>query len=245
MSTDPSSTGPWWPHLLTAVAAMGLGAVLLFGAGPETAEPPHDNTNAPVAQQTSAPAPSPPAPSSSPAPPARPSTARTPAPVPSVTSTSAERSQQIRVEQEALDKAVLGLSDQQRRAAQDVAEDFIETAYARAWDTDRAQWAKELGQMASAEVVQELNSDRDWESQQRAAFVEARAVTRVRASDVQAQNINGDLVEVAVDFSTQTESDDPWVAVAPAQRAETVVVELSGSEPQVVERFSMDPAGGL
>ncbi|MFI5825457.1 hypothetical protein ACIA8I_41385 [Streptomyces rishiriensis] len=245
MSTHHSTPRPWWPYLLAALAAVGIGAFLLFGARQEVTPSHQSRSEASVAQQTRAPAPSPHASSSSPAFSARPVAASTPAPAPSVKSTSAERSQQIRVEQQAIDKAVSGLSDQQRGAAQDVAEDFIETAYGRAWDTDQVQWAKELGQLASAEVVQELNSDRDWESQQRAAFVEARAVTRVRVSDAQAQNISGDLVEVAVDFSTQTESDDPWVAVAPAQRSETVVVEISGPEPQVVERFSMDPAGGL
>ena len=161
------------------------------------------------------------------------------------TSTSSARAEQTRIEQQAVQEAAAGLSAQEREQAEETASAFISDAYARSWKSSRDQWAQQLAASADAAVVEDLNTDQRWESQSWAAFVEAEATTKVRVGSVQAQNVGPRGVEVAVDYTVETDSSDPWVASLPLEQTETVVVDLRRSPAKVVDRFSMVTAGGL
>ena len=237
----------WWPYALGAVLAAAVATALLFGS---TGQEPETRTVPPASAPASVPAMS--SPSSAPAASTQ-STPRTDgspaaagsASVSSATSTSSARAEQSRIEQQAVQEAVAGLSAQEREQAEETASAFISDAYARSWKSSRDQWAQQLAASADAAVVEDLNTDQHWESQSWAAFVEAEATTKVRVGSVQVQNVGPRGVEVAVDYTVETDSSDPWVASLPLEQTETVVVDLRRSPAKVVDRFSMVTAGGL
>lgn len=235
---------PWWPFAVGAVVAAAVAAVLLFGSGsePPAVKSPPSSPGAVTAPAASPSDPVPMASVTSAPPTAESSSAAVSA---SATSTSSVRADQVRIEQRAVEEAVAGLSLQERERAEEVARTFISDTYARSWKTSRDQWAQQLAKSADTPVVDDLNSDRDWESQSWTAFVEAEATTRVRVGSVQAQNVGLHGVEVAVAYTVETDSSDPWVASPPIEQTETVVVDLEQSPAKVVDRFSMDTAGGL
>lgn len=241
--SETASTGRIWPLMIAALAALGAGILLLLGGGDDDsaqAERPMSN-NEPVAAPTT-PHPSPSSESSQPA---SESVSPRNSAEPTLTEApdSEERLKQEKIEQEAVEEAVAGLSDSQRMAAEKTAMEFVSTAYARSWDLDRSEWTAELETVAAADVIAELNKDQDWDSYDREAFVEGHSSTKVRIKTAEAQNEQDEQVEVAVSFITSTRSQDPWLEAPDRDSAETVVVDLK--QDKVVDRHSMEIAGGL
>ena len=252
MSPDPTTPRPWWPYLAAALACAALGVFLLWGPrGEEPSSPePAGASPSPAAEQRAA---RPPASAASPSePPDSPRTqepaadlSAQPLPSQATGSTSTARAEQARIEQEAVTAAVQGLSEQDRQRARTAAEAFIRALYTRDWQSQQQQWEQELAQTAAAPVVAQLSNGRDWQSQAWATYVAGKGRTQVRIDQAEPQNLTDAGVDVAVSFSTQTDAEDPWVAVAPTEHTETVVVDVKADPAQVIKRSSMEPAGGL
>ncbi|MEO4039929.1 hypothetical protein [Micrococcus luteus] len=240
-------TTTWWLYALGAVVATVVALVLLFGPGQGKPLDSAPATAASSARPASSAAPTSPAGEDSSVEPASPelTQSRSVTPSPSVSTTSAARAAQASIEQQAVAQAVEAVSEQDRQEAEETARTFIADAYALSWDLSREQWVERLGDSASPEVVDQLNMDQDWDSSYWSAFVDAKASTQVRLLSAQAQNVTEEGMEVAVAFTTQTDSSDQWVAAQLTEHSETVVVDPSESPARVVSRLSMETAGGL
>lgn len=249
MMSETTASPRVWPVLLGAGICVILGAFLLLGGRPgqEPAAQPAPSSPSAVQSTPEQTTPTPTPGLTSAAPTSAADHQDTPASTPSTylseEPVSAERQSQQDVEQDAVDQAVGQLQGHELAAAEEIATRFVQAAYARAWDLDRAAWVAELEQTASPELVDQLDQDHDWESWHRDQFVQAQSRTSVRVNDAASQNAEGQRVEVLVSFTLSTHSDDPWLAAAPTLSSETLVIGLDAGE--VVQRKSMEIAGGL
>lgn len=258
---DPTPSEPRarvWPYYLGAGAAALLGLGLLTPALTSQGTPdaaPSSVASTPAAPPTSAAASTSPTPtpdktaSASSAlettretPPAR-TASESGKPQVSPSSTSAARSSQMKIEQEAADRAVAGLSSDQKAQAEQVARRFVTAANERSWQTDRQQWAKELATTATSEVVAQMNKDHDWESAAAQQYVDGKSTTTAEVTEAKAQTVDGEQIEVAVTVATQTTSEDPWVGAPRAERSLVVVVDPA--QGKVTKQIDMTPRGGL
>ncbi|MER6928886.1 hypothetical protein AB0E52_09110 [Micrococcus luteus] len=161
----------------------------------------------------------------------------------SPSSTSAARSAQIEVEQAAAERAVAGLTVDQKAQAEQVAREFVIAANERSWQTNRQQWVKELASTAAEEVIAEVNQDQDWNSDVAGRFVAGKSTTTAEVAQAKAQTVADGQIEVAVTVATQTSSEDPWVGAPRAERSLVLVVDPA--QKKVTEQIDMTPRGGL
>lgn len=253
MSQHPSSSPRIWPYVIAAVLALAVAVALLFGGGGE--EPSAESSPSeqqPTNQASDAVGPTREAASEdsdeTPGQDQETSEQReSEAASPSSSAPSSEseaRRKQKEIEEAAVDEAVAELSQREKAQARQRAEAFIVAAHERAWDYDRQQWVKDLEESASPTLVEKLNKDRDWDSQERHEFEQSKSITTVSVISAEPNLVtDGTRVEVAVELSTSTESDDPWLVRPPQKSSETVVVDLE--QDRAVEHYSMQTSGGL